>query len=110
VIVAIAIGGLAGACSGLVSGFLASLVVLSGKRARNARLMARGEPGYKDCVRTPLEIPYAVIGLLAGGVIGAIGGDPRSSALAGGALPLLWMMVGLAVSIAQAMRRSEPPQ
>ncbi|MCW5803005.1 MAG: hypothetical protein KIT31_11520 [Deltaproteobacteria bacterium] len=98
-------GALTGLAAGAVAAFVLGLLTVTAKRARNARLMARGEPPIKDAVFAPLYGLHAPVGAIAGGIAAGIRDEGVATGiLAGVALPALLAAVILAVVVAQAFR------
>ena len=94
---------------GAVVGFLGSFVVatiqITAKRARNDRLIRRGEAPFKDVVFVPLWHLFAIIGLVAGMSWTWRLGDPWvTGTIAGSALPALFAVAWLATLLAQFRR------
>lgn len=104
-----AAGALAGAATGAASAVAFALVQITAKRLRNAALVRRGAPPYKDVVfvLSPFLVVFAVLGAVAGGVAAVLaGGWWPASAFAAGALPALLTVV--AVVFAAAQSRGSP--
>ncbi len=99
--ITVAAGG--SALGGAVAGFVAAVLVLQAKGLRNAWLIARGQPGIKDCV-LPLSFVLfsAIVSLLLGAVLGAFMAPARAIAL-GAAIPAgLLTLLGVAGAAWQA--------
>ena len=81
----------------ITGGFVASVVQLALKRWRNDRLAARGEPGYKDCARIPLERVTVL------GALGGLTADPACGAAIASALPVLLVLLS-AIGVVRQLR------
>lgn len=102
----------AGACAGALAGALGAvgfaLVQITAKRLRNAALVRRGLPPYRDVilVLSPFLVIFAVLGALAGGLAGALaGGWWPVAVLAGAAAPALLAAVIVGFAVVQALER-----
>lgn len=100
-------GALVGLAAGVVAGFAVAILHLAAKQWRNSRLIARGEPGYKDCVLVPLWLPGGVLGLGLGAIASAIWSELHVAAIAGAALPALFLIPATIFTILQSRRSSE---
>jgi hypothetical protein len=97
------LGAAAGGAAGLVAGFLAAVLTLQARFWRNGRLIARGEPGIKDCV---LPLPLIVLCAIVSS-LGAAGLAPwlpliKAAAIAAALPSLLLLVVGVGAAVAQA--------
>jgi hypothetical protein len=101
------VGALAGLATGVIASFVLGVVTIMAKRARNARLDARGEPGIKDVVFVPLYGLYGPAGALVGGIAAGIDGEGAllTGILGGLALPVLLTAVMLVAIVAQMFGR-----
>ena len=73
-----------------------AILQITAKRLRNAALVRRGAPPYRDVVLVlaPFLVAFAVLGAVAGGVAAALAGAWwPASALAAGAVPALLAVV-----------------
>jgi hypothetical protein len=98
----VALSALGGAIAGCLAGFVAAVLILQAKRLRNARLAKHGAPGVKDCVLTPLWMPGGLVGLVGGGIAGAITGSWRVAAIVGLAFPAAILVLAIALAIRQS--------
>ena len=88
----------ASVAAGIAGSWLRGIAHLWLKRLRNARLMARGQAPYKDCVFQPFTLLGAISGLLVGGAscwwLGwwavAAAGLSLPALFLGLTLPILW--------------------
>lgn len=86
------LGGVAGLVTGVLGALVVSVLQLAGKRARNARLVRRGEPAVKDVLLTPVPwlLLFAVLGFVAGvSWTWRLAGTWTTGAVAGAGLPAL---------------------
>jgi hypothetical protein len=100
-----AVGALAGAATGALGAVVFALVQITAKRLRNAALVRRGAPPYKDVifVLSPFLVAFAVLGALTGAVAAVLaGGWWPASALAAGAVPALLAVVFVVFAAAQS--------
>ena len=115
-----AAGALAGSAAGAAGALVLAILQLVAKRLRNAALVRRGEPPYRDVIFTPA--PFVVVlgglGALAGALTAAlVGAWWPAAALAGAAAPVLLTAVVLVATAVQALGSpggreppSRPPQ
>lgn len=87
ILLRVAIGAGVGLLGGAVAGFVAALLTLWARVARNSILVSRGGMPYRDCV---LPLPFVVMSggtsLLLGGVLGVFMTATRA-ALIGACVP-----------------------
>ncbi len=98
----ITIGGAAGGGGGVVSGFIASRIVLWAKDKRNERFERRGEPAMKDRVRSRFEIYFGVIGIATGAGSAANGLSWQQAMIVPAALPFLAALLMVFLTLRQA--------
>ena len=91
-LLAAAVGGLSGACSG----FLASLVVLEARRRANRRRVSVGQAPFKNEVRPHLEEASALIGAGTAFGLSVVTRLPIAAGVGALALPLLYSVLLLA--------------
>lgn len=86
------LGGVAGLVTGVLGALVVSVLQITGKRARNARLVRRGEPPVKDVILTPLPWMslFGVLGFIAGvSWTWRLAGTWTTGAVAGAGCPAL---------------------
>src|SRR6185436_12342348 len=104
----LAAGSLAGALSGALGAIAFALVQITAKRLRNAALVRRGLPPYRDVILVlfPFLLAFGVLGALAGALAAALfGAWWPASALAGTAAPALLAAVVVVFATMQALER-----
>ena len=104
----LAAGFLAGALSGALGAIPFALVQITAKRLRNAALVRRGLPPYRDVILVlfPFLLAFGVLGALGGALAAALAGAWwPASALAGTAAPALLAAVVVVFATMQALER-----
>ncbi len=101
----IALGAGGAAVAGVVAGLIAALITLAARRWRNGRLVARGQPPYRD-VLLPRAFPSlcAVASLIAGGALGAFVPWTRAALVGALAPASLLALLGVGAAVHQALR------
>lgn len=97
-----------GLLAGALSGLLAAILTLLGRRLRNAALVARGQHPVRDLLLPPFAQWCAVLGLLLG-PLGGLSGSWRGSLLAAASPSALLLLVSLAALAVRALERESPP-
>lgn len=103
--ITVALGALAGGVTGAVLGFVSAVLIMTARRRRNARLVARGLPAPRDVVLLPLHLPCAIAGALAGGVAAVFGAPVSGVLLAASIPPVLLLLLGVTTAITTARGR-----
>src|SRR5262245_31848713 len=101
----VAIGAGGGALGGAVAGFVAAVLALMAKRWRNGKVMARGEPGWKDCSLPTALVPLCgFAGFVLGAALGGFLAPVRAAAIGALAPAGLLALLSVGFSVAQAYR------
>lgn len=106
----VAFGLAGGALIGALAGFFAAVIALKAKHVRNAVLIKRGHPPFRDCVLPTVFVPFsAVTGAAIAGVLSAFV-DREVALLAALAPAALLAVLSVITAISQArVARSPPP-
>lgn len=101
----IAIAAAGSVALGAVAGFVAAILALLARNMRNAYIVARGQPPYRDCI---LPLPFVwfcvFLGLPFGAIFGAFFTPLRAVLIAGLAPAALLVVLSVGGAITQALR------
>lgn len=92
-----------GAIGSFVWSFVLAVIALRLKHWRNARLMARGESGYKDCIFSwPIVVVTTLLGVVACGGVAIAHGSAWATALAALLAPASLGIIPTVAAISQS--------